>query len=380
MRLGFTLRRICTRIERIVRLSVLLLDYFLWYTLYLERFFTKKPKIIKKVLVVHPNGYLGDAINTYCVMNKARKKYKKTEFYFLTTPTFSKLINDPKVFSKEWIAKMENSEAKLPLFDVMIIVGVDPLAFQRIFSFSDYKVGAQTGGIKTFLGFKTFLTKRIYPYFKNTIKERFMYFELAGFKFDDYKMEFPSFKKPQEEAKRLMKRLKIKNSDKIIFFNPGANSSVVARKKGLYPSNKWDRFHKLANLIEFYLKDYKILITGVKEDEFLAKDIIKKTHNKNIRSICGKTSFFGLGELMRAFKKKGYLISINTGTAHLGVAVGIKTIEILRERYHGIYGDNAVSLYASPKVCRGCRRTYCPEGNNVCLNSVSPLQVIKNII
>jgi len=252
MKLGFTLRTIVTKFERIARISILYLDYFLWGILSLERFFTKKPKI-RKVLVVHHDGYLGDAVSTFCVFDKVRKKYKKIDFYMLTTQNFAKMIDDKNV-----MASIEEIE-KIQPFDIMIIIGISPLNFQKIFHFSDYKIGSQTGGVNTFLSTSFFLTKRIYPYFKPAIKERFMYFELAGFKFDNYDLKFPKIRKYQKEAKKLVKKLKLNKKQPIIFFNPGANSSLVAIKEGLYPSNKWDRFSELADLIN---KNIRILIDG----------------------------------------------------------------------------------------------------------------------
>lgn len=364
MKLGFKIRKIAIKIESTIRIILLWLDYFIWLIISGDKF-VRKPKKIKKVLVVDTSK-LGDNLNTYCILKKLEKNYKAIDFYYFTSQAFADMIKQSNVIGLKEHIKIKNLK-----FDIIIFITGKPLLFSKLFyGISNFTVGGMIVGIKSIFGNNLFFSRRIFPKYIHKIRERFKVFELAGFKFNDYYLELLYSKNYSKEAEKLIKDLKINKDKKIVFFN--LTDCVI--KDDFFP-RKWDNFHKLANL----LKDYKILITGTKKEELLAKKIIKKTIHKDIHSICGKTSFLGLGELMRIVKDRGVLVCVDTGTTHLGSAVGIKVINLMSQypkRFYYAWNNNNITLYPASSVCRGCRRIVsCPEKNPICINSITAKDV-----
>ena len=86
----------------------------------------------------------------------------------------------------------------------------------------------------------------------------------------------------------------------------------------------------------------KILITGVKEEEVYASKITSEI--KNIKSVCGKTSVEELPYLINNLK---FLLTSDTGTLHLAIALGTPTISLFspsNPNYTGPYQDDHIHV------------------------------------
>lgn len=389
MKLGFKLRKLLIETEMIARRFSWILDYLAWL-LFDPNKFVRRPLNIKKVLVVDISA-TGDSLNTFCLTEKAAKKYPKANFFFLSTKSFSNLIKSDyrtKSIAYEDSPDFLNKLKKLN-FDLAILIHSSAIK-QSQFSFINYRVGSELEGIRGLISLdKFFLSRKISPLHRHKVLERFKIFELAGFKFDDYKLELPPSRNYRSEAEKIINKLNLKKTDKVIFFNPSAVTSLKARKNNKVPSHDWPlkNFSELANLI---LKDTKtkILITGTGEDKFLADEIIRNIQAKNqVKSLCGMTSYLGLGELMRIFNRTGFLVTLDTGTVPLGTSANIKLIDLMGPYDPKLYcawnpspfqNSKARSIF-HPQPCSKCRKYYCPEENPICMNSITVQEVLETL-
>jgi ADP-heptose:LPS heptosyltransferase len=391
MKLGFTIRKKFINFKSFLRKVALFLDYLIWLVFSLKKF-SKKPKNPGKVLVIDMGG-LGDSLNTFCIVEKLKKYHPDTKFYFIAEDTFRNSVEKYRQktlnpYSPEFITKLKKND-----FDLTVIIC--PIRKSRYtdinrdyLCFLKHIVGLETGGFRDlFSKNKFFLSRKIFPKFGHKIRERFRIFELAGFNFHNYKIELPENKEYKKEAERLVKKLKI-NNEKIIFFNPSSGTGTRARQDRGVPSHDWpsENFSKLAEMI-LKQRNTRILITGTREDKNISEEIIKKinkNYKKRVKSIAGDISFLGLGELMRKFKNNGVLVSIDTGTVHLGTSVDIPVIDLMGPYDPHLYcawnpalslkKSRAISVF-NPKTCVKCRKYYCPEGNQVCMKSIFPEQI-----
>ena len=385
MKLGFFLRRKVICIENIIRRLSNLLDYFIWLLFSFYKFSPAKKKI-KKVLVVDISA-LGDSLNTFCVIKKLKENYPVIDFYFLCGENCRGL----EKYSDINVIFYKKDEKIITLlkefnFDITIVIHSGLVNYKDLSSFEN-TIGSEIEGISDFCK-KFFLKKRIFPFYSHKIRERFRIFELSGFKFKDYKLSLPYSPYHKKEAEALMKNLRISRKMKVIFLNPSAGTSLKARKEGKMPSHDWplENFSKLADLLSEE-PELKILITGTSEDKTLAEEIINKARNKKkIESICGKISFFGLGELMREFKDNGCLVSIDTGTVHLGTAVNIPVVDLMGPYDPKLYCawnpsksleySKAITIFHK-EICSKCRKYYCPEKDNICMKAIDVNEVYE---
>jgi len=81
-----------------------------------------------------------------------------------------------------------------------------------------------------------------------------------------------------------------------------------------------ERFALLADKI-----NEKIVIVGSENEKELANEVIKKSKNKNIVNMCGKTDITTLANLVNNLKM---LITNDTGTMHLAIALKTPTISL----------------------------------------------------
>ena len=351
MKLGFKLRNIKIKIEKKMRNTLLIFDYLIWY-LFSSK--TKKPKQITNVLIIDLTKAWGDVLNTFLVSNKIIKKYPDTNFWFLLWDDFSKAAE--KGYNLKTIPFEHLNYVH---FDMAIVIWMSDKKLKEIPI--GYKVGVESGGVSDI--FKYFnLSKMMFPRYTHKIRQKFEIFKLAGFEPDDEWLNLPYSEYYAKEAEKLIFKLNLKETDKITFINPQAGTSDTARELGKYPSHDWDKWGELIDKLSG-----KIIITGTKE-------IIK---SEKAISICGKISFFGLGELLRKFKDNSCIISLDTATPHLAASVGMKAIDLMGPYDPKLYNLwQGVTLH-SPKPCSNCRKYFCPEEDNICMKNINVEEVIN---
>jgi len=158
----------------------------------------------------------------------------------------------------------------------------------------------------------------------------------------------------------------------LVFLCPGA---------GLLPIRAWPLASFSAIADAFLRRNYAVAIVGVAADRPLARTIVDACRNPACVDLTGSTAtlrdvavLLHLGEL---------LITNDGGTAHVASMTPIASIVLFGPETPLLYGSlspRAVNLH-KPLSCSPCltaynhRRSPC-DGDNVCLKSISPEEVL----
>ena len=401
MKIGFKLRKIWIDFVDVFRRLTNIFGYLVWLVFDPMKFNSIKTSKIKKLLVCDTGGGIGDILSTLGLINSFKAIYKDVKvFLVLEKKRLNLAEGNPKIklistipdYKPDNFLNLKNERFKLAIgshpqlkiissqiseiskkfkIDAAILITSKSSFFiDKIKMITTMQNDSFRSNI-TLANF--FVTRRKFPRVIHKTKGRKHCFELLGFKLPN-KLEFYSNKQDKLKAKRFYNEINPKKK-KIILFNPDSGTSERARNLGLFPSHDWPYFSKLAEKFV----DYLVLITGTKKNEQYAQNIILNCKNKkNIKSICGKLSVRELGEFM---KLCDLLVSVDTGLVHTATQVGIPVIDLMGPYPKELYyawpaSSNAITLYPSG-VCRGCRKCYCAEKNNICMKSISVEEVYK---
>lgn len=135
-----------------------------------------------------------------------------------------------------------------------------------------------------------------------------------------------------------------------IVFHPYPGGAKSTLKE--WPANNWVKLGR-----ELIKRNYNVIITGGKKDAARAGALEEQINGglktKMCTSLAGKLTLMEVGELI---KESRVLVSVNTGTMHLGAAVGANIVALHGPTSPGRWGplsDKAVVLI--PKVpCHPC--------------------------
>ncbi|MBQ7286208.1 MAG: glycosyltransferase family 9 protein [Candidatus Gastranaerophilales bacterium] len=181
------------------------------------------------------------------------------------------------------------------------------------------------------------------------------------------------------------------NTDEIIMTLPKASDEVVDKIDNLLggldknklnlvvaPATTWDNKHwNKDKFREFISKvnenKYNIIFAGTNKDV----DLIEYISQKKGLNLAGKTN---LKELIELFSRADILVSLDSGSTHLGWATNKpKIISIYcatpAKRYAPI-GEGHIALEGS-LACKPCHKKKCPLGTMECTNYPSVDEVIN---
>ncbi len=143
------------------------------------------------------------------------------------------------------------------------------------------------------------------------------------------------------------------------------------------PATTWDNKHWNKDhwrcVIESIDKNlYNLIFIGTKKDN----DLIKYIGGDNYINLCGKTNLL---ELIEVMKNADILISLDSGSTHLGWLCGrAKIISIFtstpKERY-APKGQEHIALTGG--ICPPCHKKKCPKKTNLCTNYPTPDEVLS---
>lgn len=153
----------------------------------------------------------------------------------------------------------------------------------------------------------------LYPSNLPEIKRLLSLLEFLGVNTDGEELEFPLFQKDIDKLKMIF-RLYGLQSQKYVCIHPGSISS---------PS--WNPLHfvKVADTISSW--GFKIILTGIKEESKLTRDILKHMKSKNAVDLAGKTD---MGLLAALLKNAYMLICSDTGISHLADALKVPSVVV----------------------------------------------------
>jgi len=151
---------------------------------------------------------------------------------------------------------------------------------------------------------------------------------------------------------------------------------------GLLPMRAWplENFCTVAGDLVHH--GYAVGVIGLEEDKRLAKEILAKCSNDNCIDLTGYTK--SIRELMMIFHFASLLITNDGGPGHFAAMTPIPAIILYGPEtplLYGPLGSNSFSFYV-PLSCSPCltaynHRTSPCDGDNQCLKSISPQEVLE---
>lgn len=307
----------------------------LFYKIYLKYYLANHPKQLKNIdelknipstFLVISNTALGDLLLSTPAIKSLKKSFPDSKIIALIHKNYIPMVEDFKYidqiipFYGGW-KKFFHTIGKIKKFKpqiALIFHGNGPQDVQlAIYSGCEYILKHTNNS-----PLKKYLSYDFKKEEKHIIEERVDLVRKIGGQHIDTTMELPTYENP-----KLIKKFQFLKD--YIGFQVGASE--------LYRAWPTDRFVQLAKLL---LKDGKnIAIIGIEEESFIAEKIIKECKSNDIVNLCGKTT---IEELPYAVKNLKYVITPDTGTMHLAIALKIPTICLYspsNPNYTGPYQD-----------------------------------------
>lgn len=347
-RMGFRLRKTYIKITDFIR--HLRETYYYLIDFIYENYF---PKGKIKTLLTIQRGAVGDTYDFIGVLNELAEKYPDLKIYCLTRKKTKKFYKNPRLE----VISSEKAESLLKDKKIDSLISYGDLS--RFFKNKSivFKIPKRSG--------------KLFPYKTRPFAEEVLFmFKKLGFEINNLK--FYDTAEAKETAKKFYKENNIK---KPVFIHIGSGKTIRALKEGKVPSTMWapENWAKVANhLIE---KGHTIIFTGVEEEIPLIKEVIPKIKNKDkFLNIAGK---FSIEETASIVKKGELVIGVDSGMTHILSQINIPVIILFAgDPKISTPHKNSINLWSGKKVCNGCRKYFCPEGNAICINSITVEDVL----
>lgn len=367
-----------------MRKSLSLIDYLLWILFDFSKFKKIETKEIKKILVILINqekGNVGGDFVTLGILNHFKRESPEVNLSMLSDEkTIKQFGTSNNINFIEYSRKDSLEKLKKCNFDAVLFINQGELKVKDLF-FIQYRIGETEFGLSGFLANEKFgYTRKIHSRIRNhMVGGRFKMLEALGFKFPEKKLLFEYSKDDEKNTGKFIKKNKIK---KFVVIHPGGKYIAESYKNGKWPPHLWnlDRYAEVADY--FAKKDYKIIITGTKDEEILASEIKKYAKEKNkIISACGKLSIKEVGILL---KKSSLLIATDTAIVHLAYQdpINVKIVELMGPSIPEVVGAWPLNssrhriLVDKGRCCRSMRKLPFKDNYN-CLKNIKVEDVIK---
>ncbi len=148
----------------------------------------------------------------------------------------------------------------------------------------------------------------------------------------------------------------------LIVLHPGA--SAPSRR---YPA------HYFAAALRALPPDYRLVITGSRDEYTLAEQIRRDCGRPAARNLAGALT---LDQLVALIQRADVLLCNNTGPAHMAAAVGTPVVVLyaLTNPQHTPW-QVARRVLSHDVDCKYCYKSVCPRGHHACLENISPVAV-----
>jgi len=311
-----------------------------------------------KILVRVPN-WLGDAVFSLALVEELKKKH---EVSILVKPYLKDLFYkfETYTFSSYW--DLFKKSLKLRGYDGFLTI---PISFSS--ALSGYLTGAPLRVGFSFDSRDFLLTHRIkIPFdwkFKHTM---WTYIKLLE-PFDIYLNEIPipEFIPSPDDVEKAEELLQIHRVNNYISVSP-FTAFGTAKEWGV------ENFEKLALLLQG--KGIQMVILGSKKEHGRAERI----KGKNVVNLCGKTT---LGMAAYISEKALVFVGNDSGLTHLAAAAGANTIAIFGSTsptWTAPLGSRVTILY-KPPPCSPCEKRTCALKNKICMNAITPEEILEKI-
>ena len=333
---------------------------------------------MNKILLIELAG-IGDVVLSSPAIKNLRLNHPKAVIYFLSFSGPAQLLQKCPyldknfVFNKGWRWTFNNLRVAKQLRNLSVDIAVNleehytlngALKMYLLLKFIGPKktVGRNTDGKGSFYNIKIedrLDTKR------NDVEYKLDLVRALGGDVKDKRLEVWFDDSDAKRINELLNQNSVLNSDLLIGINPGAYR----------PTRRWN-WRNFAEVAEILAKRYraKIIITGAKEEGWLAKAIISKLPAPAIDTT-GKLS---LTQLVALIKRCNLYITNNTGPMHIANALHIPSIVIAGPgptKFNPYQKGSCIILWKDVK-CFPCFKFSCKKME--CLKTITADEVISS--
>lgn len=333
--------------------------------------------ICSNILIRVPN-WLGDSMMATPVISAIHKTLPKAKLTILSKSNMAsfwkgfKEVNEVLLVEKGLDGTIRTiSEIKKRQFDAAIIL---PTSLSSAFLFFAAGIPIRIGWGRE--GRDLFLTNVVpapKPRQKHLVWE---YLELirqglgCPMAFPAFKLAFPLDLKIRQEAKKLLKSLKVNTKSGLVALGPGATYGPAKR----WPLNYWK---ELITQMLGTGRETLLVVGGTEEKEYLSClwNGLPEKHAKRLVSLVGKTDPRLLAAVLDECK---LLITNDTGPMHVAAAVGTPTVAIFGSTsptWTRPFGLGHEVIYKNVE-CSPCFQKTCPIGY-ICLNRITVNEVFQ---
>lgn len=366
-----------TRTKESIRTFFILTNYFLWLVFSPSKFVSINKKEVKKIVIIS-TGAIGELLIltplfpalkkelkcdiTIAILNENRNVFKNNPY-----------ISDVIILKKRF--KENRNILKDKKFDLAILL---PGSFKNSLMCKLAKIKYQIGLGKynSTQGPSLFFNKNFVNLKKqHVVEDNLDVIRLIGIENKKPKIEFYFSDKDKKRVEERLKKLKIK---KYFIIHPGFAKMHECK----FPTRLWP-VERYAQIIDYLSEkyNYKILMTGTKEEEKLSEKIVRLVKDKsNVEIVAGE---FTIAEFAYLIHKSKLIISPGTSAIHFASAFNTKTIELIgKERFYQWHPwmpkENYIVIEKS-NICRGCNEMECRKKTTECLKAITAWDVKEAI-
>jgi ADP-heptose:LPS heptosyltransferase len=369
MKLGYFLRKKTSQTHQIFRRLSYITEYLSWF-LFSTSKFKKMPKSedIHKILIIN-EGALGDVFCSIKVAHTLKIKEPNKEISLLIPEN---LVKELKFLECSCgINIISEKDLNHLKFDITFFFTLNK-KFAKYKGNLGFCIGNEYAGISdSFNNLNNlFLNRKVFPRHLHKYIHEFNIIKKAG-------INLNFINSPQV---KINQKLKI-NRDFVVMHASGKNFSEIFNE-GKIPAYSWplERFAHIAD----YISDeynYQVILTGTKDESFINEQIIFLAKNKkHIHNLAGKLD---IKSLVAMTQKAKLIVSIDTSMVHIAELINTPTVALHGPGFpdiNGAFGNNNQINLFHPEKCVKCRRkSACPEGENICMQSITTEEVKKNI-
>ena len=273
----------------------------------------------KKKILITRTDKLGDVILTLPLISETKRIFPDSEISFLVKTYVKDLI--VKYPSIDNLVLEDDYPGFFPMLGLLkkgkfdIVINVYPrFKLALLFFLSGVKCRVGTG----YRWYSFLYNKKLYQHRKDAVKHESEYnIDLLKTLSADVKYEKKYYFNYTDSEKQNLEsrlcKLNLSLSDKYVIIHPGSKGSA----------KDWsaENFKKYVNIFVKEFENVKIVLTGIAEEESVAKDIYDSVPEENKKSVIQLPGKLNLKELMILIDNTALFISNSTGPIHIAGAL-----------------------------------------------------------
>ncbi|MFC1885521.1 glycosyltransferase family 9 protein [Thermodesulfobacteriota bacterium] len=343
---------------------------------------------IMNILIVKLSA-IGDVVHTLPALNAIRKQHPEAHITWLVEEAAHDVIKGHKALDriivskrKDWINGLLGGSAPMNIREMRFFLKeLRDTHYDLIIDFqallkSAVLIGLARGTCKT--GFDKGMEHMEYSYLLlnhriapvdmeiHALRRGLMLLKSLGITTEHIEYDFPISEKDRHRANHLLENQGIKTSDRFMTINPVAK----------WETKNWSN-HKFAQLADKLKQQLHIapVFTGSPGDRRVIEDIIGRMEN-NAVNLAGRTTLKTLAAL---YERAEFVVSTDTGPAHIAAAVGARVVAIFGPTAPwrtGPYGPHHQIIRAD-LTCSPCFKRECHT--KACMMQIGVADVLKGI-